>query len=40
MTNNLKGKLRVLIDTLEDGLETDEIHGFEWIIKDMRKLIK
>lgn len=40
MTESTKGKLRVLIDTLEDGLETDEIYGFEWIIKKMRKLIK
>ena len=40
MKDDTKYELSVLIDTLEDGLETDEIYGFEWIIKDMRKLIK
>ena len=40
MTESTKGNLLKIIDILEVGLEEDDIFGFEYLLKEMRDLLK
>ena len=35
-----KIRIRELIAELENGLDSDEIQGYEWIFKELRDLLK